>query len=269
MNPPSSTVKRAACLSALIAMNALFGQTEAPEVPKPPATPKPEAVAEAVQNVAEREARAAKIQAKIDVLADDTMDLEAEYKAVLRELETVNSYNAQMKRVVASQEEEVAILRADLENLQGTQREIIPLLLKMIEALDQFVEGDIPFLTGERSERVEKLAALMDRGDINIAEKFRNVMDAYLEENSYARNIEAYKGRTQLNGVDTTVEFLRIGRVAFFLSSLDGDTIALWDAESESWASVTDQVLKLGIQRAYKIARKEIPVDLLRSPVSN
>lgn len=242
----------------------------APEAPPAPKVPEaPETVVEAVNNVAVREEKAAQIQAKIDTVADVTMDLELDYKAVLRELEIVNAYNAQMKRVVASQEEEIAILRADLDNLQDTQRQIIPLLLKMIEALDQFVENDTPFLEEERTSRVEDLKALMDRGDVTLAEKFRNVMDAYLEENSYSRNIEAYKGQAEFMGQEATFEFLRIGRIALFLSSLDGSTVALWDADAGSWATVEDAALKLSIGRAFKIARKEIPVDLLILPVSN
>ena len=242
----------------------------APESTAPPVAPKsPKPIIEAVENVASREKKAAEIQEEINSIADTTVDLESQYKTVLRELETVNAYNAQMKRVVSSQEEEIAVLESDLANLQNTQRQIIPLLLKMIEALDQFVEKDTPFLAEERTERVEDLATLMDRGDITIAEKFRNVMDAYLEENSYSRNIEAYKGQAEINGVETTVEFLRIGRVAFFLSTLDGSTISLWDSEKAAWVEVEDAALELSIKRAFKIARKEIPVDLLILPVSN
>ena len=148
----------------------------APESTAPPVAPKsPKPIIEAVENVASREKKAAEIQEEINSIADTTVDLESQYKTVLRELETVNAYNAQMKRVVSSQEEEIAVLESDLANLQNTQRQIIPLLLKMIEALDQFVEKDTPFLAEERTERVEDLATLMDRGDITIAEKFRNI----------------------------------------------------------------------------------------------
>ncbi|MEM7671769.1 MAG: DUF3450 domain-containing protein [Verrucomicrobiota bacterium] len=257
-------------LGILAALSTVSAQV-APAAPEPPPPPKasPESIVDAVANVATREEAAADIQQRINVIADETVDLESQYKTVLRELETVNAYNDQMMRVVSSQEEEIAILKTDLENLQDTQRQIIPLLLKMIDALGEFVAEDTPFLYDERSDRVEELKLLMDRGDITIAEKFRNVMDAYLEENSYSRNIEAYTGQIEQNGVSSTVEFLRIGRVALFVSSLDESTISLWDTGSEQWAVVEDPALQLSIKRAFKIARKEIPVDLLLLPVKN
>ncbi|EDY82573.1 hypothetical protein VDG1235_2196 [Verrucomicrobiia bacterium DG1235] len=265
----SKNATRVAKLSlgaALLTFGSLTLQAQnTPETPTPPS---PETIEQAVDTVVEREGDAIQTQSKIEALSDQTDTLESEYKAVIRELEVVNRYNDQMKQIIDSQKSEIAIIESDLAKLQDTQREIVPLLLRMIEALDQFVEADTPFLINERQGRVAELKELMNRGDISIAEKYRKVFDAYQQENNLARNIEATTGNVNYKGEDRTVNFLRVGRVAFFFKSLDGNLIARWDTKTSDWTVVEDDSEKLSILTAFKIARKEIPVDLLVLPVT-
>lgn len=228
----------------------------------------PDAIKGAVGTVVEREGEAIDTQSKIDSLSEETQTLESEYKAVLRELEVVERYNGQMKEIIGSQEQEIATIEKDLSELQDTQREIVPLLLRMIEGLDQFVAADTPFLIEERKARVAELKSLMDRGDISIAEKYRKVFDAYQQENNLSRNIEATTGNVNYKGQDRTVEFLRVGRVGFYFKSLDDKLITRWDTKKKDWVEVEDGSEKLSILTAFKIARKEIPVDLLVLPVT-
>ncbi|MBC2607805.1 DUF3450 domain-containing protein [Pelagicoccus albus] len=257
--------KRAVALVVIsIAPYSIFAQEEA----APASPPNPEAISEAVDTVVDRENQAISTQEQINSISDQTQSLESEYKIVLRELEVVNKYNDQMRAIIGSQEEEISTIEADLAKLQDTQREIVPLLLRMIEALDQFVDADTPFLIEERKGRVEDLKAMMDRGDISIAEKYRKVFDAYQQENNLARNIEATTGNVNYKGESRTVEFLRVGRVAFYFKSLDDKLITRWDTKSNDWVVVEDDSERLNILRAFKIARKEIPVDLLVLPVT-
>lgn len=253
----------------LISIGTLAAQAQTTESPEAPATPpKPEAIQNAVGTVVEREKNAISTQSQIDDLSDEAQTIEAEYKAVLRELEVVQRYNDQMREIISSQEGEISTIEADLAKLQDTQREIVPLLLRMIDALEQFVEADTPFLLEERAARVEELKDLMNRGDISIAEKYRKVFDAYQQENNLARNIEATTGNVRYKGENRTVEFLRVGRVAFFFKSLDDKLIARWDTKTKDWIVVDENSERLAILTAFKIARKEIPVDLLVLPVT-
>ncbi len=260
---PISDAKRALALVAItVAPYSLFAQAE------PPTPPNPKVITEAVDTVVGREKAAISTQEQIDSISDETQSLESDYKVVLRELEVVSKYNDQMRAIIGSQENEIATIETDLAKLQDTQREIVPLLLRMIEALDQFVDADTPFLLEERKGRVEELKALMDRGDISIAEKYRKVFDAYQQENNLARNIEATTGNVNYKGQDRTVEFLRVGRVAFYFKSLDDKLITRWDTKLNDWVVIEDGSEQLNILRAFKIARKEIPVDLLVLPVT-
>lgn len=260
---------RLAFAAAILAFGILaVPAQETEEAPAPPSPPDPERISEAVDTVVEREQEAIATQSKIDSLSEETENLESEYRTVLRELDVVNRYNDQMRQIIESQESEIRIIENDLADLQDTQREIVPLLLRMIEALDQFVSADTPFLLEERRGRIKELKSLMDRGDISLAEKYRKVFDAYQQENNLARNIEATTGQVTFQGDSRTVEFLRVGRVAYYFKSLDGKLIARWDTASDGWVTVEDGSEKLSILRAFKIARKELPVDLLVLPVS-
>ena len=87
---------------------------------------------------------------------------------------------------------------------------MIPIMLKMIDALDKFVTLDIPFLITERTERVDNLKSIMDRGYIHFW-NFRKVTEAYQIESDYGRTIEAYRsedGETLMLTFYGLVEYL-------------------------------------------------------------
>ena len=91
-----------------------------------------------------------------------------------------------------------------------------------IPCLEDFITLDIPFLEVERKERVEKLRDLMERSDVSVAEKFRNVFEAYTIEQEFGRTISSYKGELQIAGGTREVEFLQIGRIVLLYQTIDG-----------------------------------------------
>jgi hypothetical protein len=52
--------------------------------------------------------------------------------------------------------------------------------------------------------------------DVTNAEKFRRLIEAYQIENNYGNTIEAYRANIELNGVISSVDFLRLGRIALY-----------------------------------------------------
>ena len=92
----------------------------------------------------------------------------------------------------------------------------------MIDGLENFIQLDIPFLMNERKSRVETLKSTMDRGDISTSEKFRLIIEAYKTELEYGRTIESYRDNIVIDGVETSADFLRIGRIALTYLTVDG-----------------------------------------------
>lgn len=202
-------------------------------------------------------------QQKIDQLSEQKDEMLAEYRNVLRQTESLRIYNDQLDKLVLSQRDELTAIDQQLENIETTQREIVPLMLKMIDVIAQFVALDMPFLPEERSQRIAALENLMERADVSLAEKYRRILEAYQVETEYGRTIEAYQGDIELDGQTRTVDFLRIGRVSLYYLSLDGMEAGVWD---NGWQPL-DESYRQAIEKGLKVARKQLPPDLLVLPV--
>ena len=102
-------------------------------------------------------------QKRVTRLAQQTADLLAEYRSVVRETESLKIYNDNLEKVVMDQREEVVSINQQLNGLEATNRGIVPLMLEMIDTLDKIVEGDMPFRLEERRARVVRLRNMMDQ----------------------------------------------------------------------------------------------------------
>ena len=136
-------------------------------------------VDKALNEGVERVANAQKSQQKIDSIDSTTREAEREYRAIAKEIEGLNVYVSQLDRQLNAQQRELGNIEESIEQVTLVERQITPLMLRMIDAIDQFVAADVPFLKEERSKRVAKLKDLMGRSDVTVAEKYRKVMEAY------------------------------------------------------------------------------------------
>ncbi len=214
------------------------------------------------------EAASQQIQQQIDVLDDETNELLVEYRNVLNQTESLQAYNAQLDTLIDSQKNELTSIEQQLANITSTQRDILPLMTKMIETMGQFLELDVPFLMEERQTRVANLESLMKRADVNLSEKYRRILEAYQVETEYGRTIEAYQGALIAGESSRTVDFLRIGRVNLYYLTLDGMEAGMWDNNSKQWTVLpSDQ--NQAVSQGLKVALKQLPPDLLVLPVQS
>ena len=102
-------------------------------------------------------AQAKRSQAKINDLTEETRQLLNEYKTVLKEVEGLRVYNKQLEKQIGNQEIEMEQLARSIDEVTVIERQITPLMLRMIDGLEQFVELDAPFLLDERRGRVDRL----------------------------------------------------------------------------------------------------------------
>jgi len=209
---------------------------------------------------------AQKSQHQVDVLADETTQMLAEYREVLSQTGSLRAYNDQLDTLVASQKKELDSIDEQLSNIETTQRDIVPLMIKMIEVMTQFVELDIPFLAEERQTRVVQLQTLMGRADVTLAEKYRRILEAYQVETEYGRTIEAYQDELTVGETTRTVDFLRIGRVSLYYLTLDGLEAGMWESKTGQWQRLSNDYLQ-PISQGLKVALKQLPPDLLVLPV--
>lgn len=205
-------------------------------------------------------------QKKIDGLSDKTRKMLDQYRSASHQVKTLTTYNNHLNDLLSSQKQEKASLEQQLKEIETTQQEIVPLILRMLDSLDKFVALDLPFLPEERSQRIAKLKEMITRADVTNAEKYRRILEAYQIENDYGNTIEAYRADLTLEGVSSSVDFLRLGRVALYYQRFDGSETGFWDRELKKWLTLSDDY-RNAIRNGLRIARKETAPDLLALPI--
>lgn len=209
---------------------------------------------------------AAGSQKRIDQLDDETVTLLSEYHTELERLQDLRTYNANMRKMRASQEAEKVRLSLELEEIEVVRRELLPLMVEMIDVLARFIELDQPMLMAERQARLQSLQDNLGRSDVALGEKYRRIIEAYQIEAEYGQNIEAYEGTLALDGRELTVDFLRVGRLALYYVSLDRSEGGLWHPLERSWYNLDARHLDL-LDFALRVARKQAPPNLMPLPL--
>ncbi|PSV25069.1 MULTISPECIES: DUF3450 domain-containing protein [unclassified Photobacterium] len=205
-------------------------------------------------------------QNKIDKYADSADAMLAEYKGLLRQIDSMTVYNKQIERMVLSQQEELNSLNNQIAQIDQTATEVVPLTLKMVTALDEFIALDLPFQQENREKRINELKRMMDRADVTTSEKFRKVMEAYQIEEGFSRSIESYKASLDRDGETVTYDFLRIGRTALLYQSPDGGETGMWNQQSGKWETLPESY-RIAVQQGIRIAKKQAPPALIKLPV--
>jgi len=226
-----------------------------------------DALSKTIQTEDAISSNAIKSQKKIDGLDDHTRKMLEKYRSATRQTKTLLTYNDHLKALLDSQETEKASFEQQLEQIETTQREIVPLIIDMQQSLEQFVQLDLPFLPEERQQRITRLKEMMTRADVTNAEKFRRIIEAYQIENDYGNTIEAYRANIELQGETSSVDFLRLGRVALYYQRLDGSETGFWNNKEKRWETLSADY-RNSIRQGLRIARKEAAPDLLTLPVS-
>ncbi len=207
----------------------------------------------------------ARSQTRVSSLARQTQDLLTEYRAVVRETESLKIYNDNLERVVNDQRNEVQSINRQLAGLEETNRGVVPLMLDMIDTLDRIVEADIPFRIDERRARVARLRDMMDQAEVTASEKYRRVMEAYQGELEFGRTTEAYSEK--LPGTEQTVDYLRVGRTLLVYQTSDGSVTGWFNPRTRQFEELDDSRFRLEVKEGLAIARNEKAPNLVMLPV--
>jgi hypothetical protein len=225
----------------------------------------------------QRAATAVSSQHKIDSLDEDIRDTERKYRAVNKENDGLSVYIEQLNKQLMNQQLELSNIDSSIRQVTLIERQITPLMLRMIESLELFVAADVPFQKEERTARIANLRDLMGRADVTVAEKYRKVMDAYQKEMDYGRTIKTYRSTLDLAGAagsskeatanSREVDFLRVGRLSLMFLSLDGQSLGIWDQQAKKWQPLESEY-KAKLTTALRIAREQAAPSLIKIPVA-
>jgi len=209
---------------------------------------------------------AQKSQNTVDRLANEGNEYFAEYRVALQQLDRLRIYNNNLEQLVASQEREKTSIASQLDDFSNVEQGIVPLMYEMIDALATFIELDMPFSQRERADRVLRLQDNMERADLTVSEKYRQIMEAYEIETTYGRTIEAYTGSLVIEGEERKVDILRIGRILLAYQTPDRSTTGFWDKTTRQWTEL-DSKYRRAVTDGLAIAQKQAAPTLLSLPM--
>tara|TARA_B100001029_G_scaffold71856_1_gene58621 strand:+ start:11865 stop:12632 length:768 start_codon:yes stop_codon:yes gene_type:complete len=206
-------------------------------------------------------------QIKIDSFQDKTDKDSSEYKSVSKQIEGLKVYNAQKRKQIKRQVARMKEIEKTMKDSTILQRQIPPLARRMFEGLKQFVALDIPFRSGERTERLSFIQTALDNPVVSPAEKLRQVLDGYAVEGEYGRKIDTYKETILIEGQERDVNILRIGRLVLAYQTSDLSETGMWNKTTQSWESLPGRYRNT-IRDGIAMAKKIKTVDILELPIS-
>ena len=205
-------------------------------------------------------------QERINSIVEGTRSLEDQYRAINKEIDGLRVYNRLMGAQTDGQAASLEDIALSMDQVDVINRQIFPLMTRMIEGLERSVALDVPFLMDERTKRVDDLIDILERSDVTVSEKFRKVMEAYQIENDYGNTSETYT-QVLTFGEDTrSYNILRIGRVGLYFQSDDANITGRWNNTDREW--VRDDSARAEIRKGLSIAKQIIAPEIIVIPVS-
>jgi len=205
-------------------------------------------------------------QERINTIVEGTRSLEDQYRAINKEIDGLKVYNRLMTAQTSGQQAVLEDIALSMDQVDVINRQIFPLMERMIDGLGQSVSLDVPFLMEERTDRIDKLRSIMERSDVSVAEKFRKVMEAYQIENDFGSSSEWYTQSLTLEGATRSYNILRIGRIGLFFQSDDAKITGRWDNTARGW--VMDNSARSDIRTGLRMAKQLIAPVLIVIPVA-
>lgn len=205
-------------------------------------------------------------QERINQIVERERSLADQYRAINKEIDGLKVYNRLMTAQTEGQKAVLEDISLSVDQVDVINRQIFPLMERMIDGLEQSIALDIPFLLNERTERIEQLKEIIERSDVSVAEKFRKVMEAYQIENDYGSSNEYYVQSLEIEGVPREYNMLRVGRIGLYFQSDDTSVTGWWNAETGQYELLPNRH-RNEVRKGIRIARQLIAPELILLPV--
>jgi len=205
-------------------------------------------------------------QERINQVVEGTRSLADDYRAINKEIDGLKVYNRLMTAQTNGQQATLDDIALSLEQVDTINRQIFPLMERMIDGLEQSIALDIPFLMEERTNRTNALKDIMERSDVSVAEKFRKVMEAYQIEMDYGTSSEWYREELNVDGAVREYNMLRIGRVGLYFQSDDTNITGFYNPESRQYELLGTEH-RNEVRKGIRIARQLIAPELILLPM--
>lgn len=207
-------------------------------------------------------------QERINSIVDEQQAKLVKYRALLKQMEALEQYNEQLGQQIQGQEALIARFDGSISQVAQIERQMLPLIKRMADSLATFVSLDLPFHETERRERLAFINDSINRADLDVAEKFRQIIEAYQVESEYGRKIDTYKDIIDIDGQRVEVDVLRFGRIALVAQSKDTAITAAWDRDEKRWVKLNTGTYRNDIKKGILMAKKQASIDLVTLPIA-
>lgn len=225
----------------------------------------PSKVQPAVQAQATADKANAASQKKIDKTATGTDDMLNQYLQITQQTDDMRAYDDLLQQINQAQTDQMGSLSQQTSQVDVVKKNLLPLLLQMLDSLNQFVNLDIPYHKEDRLAQVQTLRTLLSNPSVPITEKFQKLVQAYNEEIAAGKTVESYRGQISEGSKTLTVNFLRVGHLALAYQTLDRGETGYWDKQKHQWQ--VDNDYRDSVAEAIAVANKQAAPDLLEVPV--
>jgi len=243
----------ATALFALVMSGSAFAQDSPAEVHKN--------VSKAITTESKAQEKADEWNWEKDPLIGDIRDLK--YRITWKQYRQ-KKYQIYIKGVQESIEE----LKYRKEEINKLREHLEPYLEEVVDRMEAFVKNDLPFLPDERERRIENLRNSLNNYNVALSEKLRRVFAVGLQaETQYGKMIEPEEDVTlNLNGIETQVTLLRLGRLSMYYMSIDNKQIGMWNQQSGQWEALPDDQIR-EFKRAFDMALAKRAAEIVELPL--
>lgn len=205
-------------------------------------------------------------QRQADEWQSQRLALVAELTTLQNQQQQLESKKAEQTARIDAQQKSIEQLRRTIAESKRLTDEMVPFLGETSDLITQQVAQDLPFLQQERQLRLRHLNEALSDPTLAIGEKFRRTMEVLRVETEYGVDIEVVQQSLVVDGRELLMNQLRIGRLALFAQSLDGDKSVIYDMALQSWQTLESQYNN-ELARAIEMGQKHRPIDLLTLPL--
>jgi hypothetical protein len=205
-------------------------------------------------------------QERQDEWVEEKSDLVRRFKSATAGVRWLQVRKAEESAKARALDDRVTELRRRLgeaDRLEGSMQDT---LMVIYHRLEESVAASLPFLPDERRLRLAAVGDELVRPDVTSAEKLRRLLEALQVEAGYASSVEVYQDMIEIENEQIHVDVLRLGRVALFWRTPDGDRVGNFDPASGRWNELPGGA-KRRIGLAMEMAAKMRPVELIDLPL--
>ena len=192
--------------------------------------------------------------------------LVARYRAAKTNVTWLADRQTEESARVTAIEERIAELGRRLSESDRLERSMQDTLMVIFERLEDSVANSLPFLPAERQMRLQSLDTELVRPDADSGEKLRRLLEALQVEASYGASVEVYQDEITLAGTEMHADILRLGRVALFWRTPDGERVGTYDQATSAWVELSGGDNRT-IAMAMEMATRQRPMEIIAMPL--